>query len=455
MLLLLGSLFHTRASGVPCEAAFFPGHWAARGSVGVTGLRQSPPPGFLWQPDCNAANGQSPPPVGDRVGADALRALRGSLVMFLGDSILRQVFHALVMGSVRQLPVLVDPVYGFASYHASAPEGGEFCTASNASDAFYAVGKFSGKAARDGVTDDFVRGITPPGWSAATGVELAFSFQQSCREQTAALRKLKVIASTGSTHAPFLLLSNLALKASLFHALSRDGNNPSVSYCQGAKEAFGGGRRIIIVLGVGATTTLGGESAAHCLAEALPAVLRSLSLRWARRDDRPAHERHAVVVMTQPVKRTRLRGVPPDRHALVTTALAALVARVNTGSGATAHVPTDDGDGAAGQEGHVQHLAAHVLDFARLVDGPTADEAPPDAAWPLLEDDLHYGCMVWALRFTHGRTHELLSRSGVVTCAFQVGLGGPGPNGVSLGLLQRHRVCCCLSSGHALGERDR
>jgi len=44
------------------------------------------------------------------------------------------VYNALIQGTIRGLPVLVDPVYGFASYKVTFhPKSG------NASDAFLAV----------------------------------------------------------------------------------------------------------------------------------------------------------------------------------------------------------------------------------------------------------------------------------------------------------------------------
>jgi hypothetical protein len=50
--------------------------------------------------------------------------------------------HTLVMGIVRGQPVVVDPVYGYASYHASLPREG------NATDSFVAVNKLSESRSR-------------------------------------------------------------------------------------------------------------------------------------------------------------------------------------------------------------------------------------------------------------------------------------------------------------------
>lgn len=139
--------------------AVFPGAWNQRAQ---------------WQPSCGGS------PVGNFVGVEALEVLNSAHVVFLvnefvakhrtyalhlillaqkcrlmhaaqvgrsqlllhllfriaiqGDSILRQVYNTLVQGTIRGLPVLVDPVYGFASYKAALyPDGG------NSSDAFTAV----------------------------------------------------------------------------------------------------------------------------------------------------------------------------------------------------------------------------------------------------------------------------------------------------------------------------
>jgi hypothetical protein len=65
-------------------------------------------------------------------GADAILAHHDTLFIFLGDSILRQVFHAFIFGTLRQMPVIVHPNYGTSHHTTMLDEDGgyikdEFC----------------------------------------------------------------------------------------------------------------------------------------------------------------------------------------------------------------------------------------------------------------------------------------------------------------------------------------
>ena len=43
-------------------------------------------------------------------GLTSLESLRGTLLLFVGDSMLRQVFHGFIHSHIRGMPVVVDPV---------------------------------------------------------------------------------------------------------------------------------------------------------------------------------------------------------------------------------------------------------------------------------------------------------------------------------------------------------
>ena len=72
--------------------------------------------------------------MANATGLEALGVLRGATVLFLGDSILRQMFHAFVHGVLRDMPVLLDPVYGAASYSRLEKPRHDRCTNTGTTD---------------------------------------------------------------------------------------------------------------------------------------------------------------------------------------------------------------------------------------------------------------------------------------------------------------------------------
>lgn len=93
----------------------------------------------------------------------------------------------------------------------------------------------------------FVEAPSPPGWKPSTGVDTSYSFAQDCKEQVAALQRLKASKGMFSTTTP----------------------TPQQQQ-----------RRMVLVLGVGATTALGDMSNVACLRNLLPAAISSLALRY-------------------------------------------------------------------------------------------------------------------------------------------------------------------------------
>jgi len=106
---------------------------------------------------------------------------------------------------------------------------------------------------------------------------------------------------------------------------------------------------------------------------------------------------HRLVLLNQPMAPTRLRGVASGKQAAVAAAVAAAVRAVNAptagrpaGGGGDAHQPAG-GPGVPALD-HPPRVTAALVDFARLVAASARDPgAPPDAASPVLEDDLHFG----------------------------------------------------------------
>jgi len=115
-----------------------------------------------------------------------------------------------------------------------------------------------------------------------------------------------------------------------------------------------------------------------------------------------------VIVLNQPMNSTRLRGVAPEKQAAVTEAVKVLVASVN---GQSTNEQTSSSDAQSESKSSKNRssmrtstaesnlklppsprVTASVVDFARVVSESALDPgAPPDAALPVLEDDLHFG----------------------------------------------------------------
>lgn len=232
-----------------------------------------------------------------------IRVLSGTHLIFLGDSILRQLYHTFVFGTIRGLPVIIDPVYGYASYKSNIP-----CpTCSSWEDSFQATGKLSHLE---------INNHQPEGWTPDSGVEVSFSFQQSCGQIVAALQQLK---------------ASKRLKAS----------------------------KVVIVIDIGATTVLGSATSIQCLQDILPTAVSSLALHFPR-THQPSHY---FIVMDQPIKQTRLRNIPDSVYSTVVNATTHLLTKINRDS----------------------LVVAKLLKFRELVDRT--------GEMPVLEDDLHFGCM--------------------------------------------------------------
>jgi len=132
-------------------------------------------------------------------------------------------------------------------------------------------------------------------------------------------------------------------------------------------------RRVVLVLGVGATTALGQPQALSCLKSTLPLALKALASRWPALDNESS--RHHVVVMTQPTARTRLKGLQDERRFAVNQAVHQLIESLapplaaSSASSASAS-PASASASASASPPQAKTLLPHVLDFARLVDGP-------------------------------------------------------------------------------------
>lgn len=115
-----------------------------------------------------------------------------------------------------------------------------------------------------------------------------------------------------------------------------------------------------------------------------------------------------MIVLNQPMNSTRLRGVAPEKQAAVTDAVKAFVASVN-GQSTNGQISNsdrqsetksaNDNNSSRRTKAHaglevppLTRVTASVVDFARVVSESALDPgAPPDAALPVLEDDLHFG----------------------------------------------------------------
>ena len=143
---------------------FFPGTWRSEQEM----MRWVPES----KPGCHMAN---------ETGRAALEALRGTTMLFFGDSILRQLFHGLVHGVIRDMPTIVDPVFGAASFTAVLPEG------KVPRDALVTIGKDgSSTAVRKLLGDSPLQG-----WRAGRDVQLVFSFLNNCPAVVETLDLLK------------------------------------------------------------------------------------------------------------------------------------------------------------------------------------------------------------------------------------------------------------------------
>jgi hypothetical protein len=101
---------------------------------------------------------------------------------------------------------------------------------------------------------------------------------------------------------------------------------------------------------------------------------------------------------------TRLRGVAQEKQAAVAEAVSALVGAVNDQS-TKMHSSIEESDisvAAMTAASHAPRVTASIVDFARLVSESAHDPgAPPDAALPVLEDDLHFGLVTHFLVFLY------------------------------------------------------
>jgi len=149
----------------------------------------------------------SPCNIANLTGSAALRSLKGARLLFLGDSILRQTFHGFVHSNLRGMPVVIDPVYGWAHYTAALPdEAHPF-----ARDSLTAMNKDLGRL--HGYDSIAQLGTSPlqgscfqvprmqarrslhpspaSGWSQENGVEVLFSFLNACDHVMLWLTQLK------------------------------------------------------------------------------------------------------------------------------------------------------------------------------------------------------------------------------------------------------------------------
>jgi hypothetical protein len=97
---------------------------------------------------------------------------------------------------------------------------------------------------------------------------MSYSFAQDCKEQVAVLQRLKASKSAFTTTAP----SHAGAPGAASSSTDAEGNSEH----QQSKQQ----RRVVLVLGMGATTALGDMSNVACLRNLLPAAISSLSLRY-------------------------------------------------------------------------------------------------------------------------------------------------------------------------------
>ena len=323
--------FLSRSSALP---------WCRNSSLLILGSWSVDPQ--LWRINEDVASCM----LADATGVAALEALRGTHLIFLGDSILRQLFHTFVHGTIRQMPVIVDPVYGFAHYTAALPDE----THPYARDNFEAQSKEQGRLRGETVAAMGKSAID--GWQTENGVEALFLFQNNCEQVFHWLGQLKVLRSR-------------------HHTVGSPGGPAA------------GGRRVVLVTNLGASNIFASTPTEKCLRELLPAEVASVASSW----EPPSRGgRHHFVMMNQPTADTVLEGrLKNEENAGGSYRANAAIEHLLS----TLRATNRD------QKAHplASHLATHLLDFEGFLSRSNTDLlAPPDAVRPIAEDRLHYGC---------------------------------------------------------------
>ena len=267
-------------------------------------------------------------------GVHALRALQNTDIIFAGDSILRQVFHTLVNGNLRGMPVIVDAVYGASSYFASHFQH-------HKDPVIYDSLTAHGKGAAQKLEDLELR-QPPKWWSPHNGTVISYSYQQQCVQQLEFVQRL------------------VATEERMNRSKMPEDNGLQI-------------RKKILVLNVGATNVFGRPEQVACLSNALPMVLNDL-LKYFER----------VVIMNQPVSTTRLKGISISRLEAVNNAVSLLLQKLNKRNDRCNHLESSD------------FCTASLLDFRNLAEksfnssSSYSFSAPDDVRFgPLQEDDLH------------------------------------------------------------------
>jgi len=131
-------------------------------------------------------------------------------------------------------------------------------------------------------------------------------------------------------------------------------------------------RRMTVITNVGASTVRGNPDHLRCMSSSLPAAFVSAVRQWGP-------HRHRLIVMNQPTDNNRFRGLPRSTVAEVNAAVSRGLDKINKQTTAL---------NLRGQPG-----AALLLDYSALLQQSFLDpSAPADAIYPLVDDQLHYGC---------------------------------------------------------------
>ena len=291
-------------------------------------------------------------------------------------------YHALIHRVIREMPVVVDPVYGRAHYTAtlgaaaqvlrggedgggSAPSAAAGATAAafragGARGAAAGRGASGGARARDHLaawskdeapeSPAAFRGLgqSPlPDWCQATAVEATYAFLHTCPQVVRFLKKYRTVAAASAS------AGGSGQRGGPGGAKSPNATRPGPRARGGPG---GSGRpRLVIVTNVGASNVKPTEESLECLASHLPAASRALALAFDAAGDAvgrgegghgggqrggPGRRRkggggggsgrHRLVVLTQPLAHTRLEHrVPAPLVREVKRALEDLLLEIN------------------------------------------------------------------------------------------------------------------------------